>query len=67
MSKKFPCSWVIRVLCPHKKTRNFALLSQCFECSHYREFLRDMAEEDEKVMDDIDRERRELSEVRKGL
>jgi len=34
------------------------VMDRCLRCSHYKRFLREMAEEDEKVMSEIDKIRR---------
>lgn len=62
--KSFPCNFELGVVCPHKKTARFALFGRCFKCSHYQKFMRDMDEEDQRVMDEIERERDEINELR---
>jgi len=57
-SKAFPCSFLVDVLCPCKRNKRFAVLSRCFECEHYKRFIREMEEEEREAMDEIDEVRR---------
>jgi len=52
------CVFFDDVLCSFRKSKKFVVMGRCFKCSHYLRFLRVMADEDEKVMDEIDRIRR---------
>ena len=56
--KCLPCVFDDDVLCSYRKSEKFGIMDRCLKCRHYEEFLRVMAEEDEKVMDEIDRMRR---------
>jgi len=56
--KIFPCCFNADVLCSYRKTEDFRPMNRCWKCRHYEEFLREMDEEDAKVMDEIDRMRR---------
>jgi hypothetical protein len=56
--KVFTCVFFDDVLCSFRKSDKFAILDQCFKCPHYSRFEREMDEEDERVMDAIDEERR---------
>ena len=56
--KLLSCFFLIDVLCSFRKSEKFGLMDRCLKCRHYLRFLREMAEEDEKVMDEIDRMRR---------
>jgi hypothetical protein len=56
--KVFKCAFFEDVLCSFRKSEKFAILDQCFKCPHYSRFEREMDEEDQKVMDAIDEERR---------
>ena len=53
-SKVLSCFFDVDVLCFHRKTESFGVMDRCLKCRHYEKFLRVMAEEDEKVMDEID-------------
>ena len=56
--KVFSCLFMPDVLCSFVKSeRATGVMDRCLKCRHYEEFLRIMAEEDEKVMDEIDRMR----------
>ena len=56
--KVFSCLFMPDVLCSFVKSeRATGVMDRWLKCRHYEEFLRIMAEEDEKVMDEIDRMR----------
>ena len=48
------------VLCSFRKSKNVTLMHRCSSCSHYLRWETMMEEEDERLMDAIDREREEL-------
>ncbi len=56
--KSLPCVFLDDVLCLHRKDAKFVVMARCFECRHYRRFMREMDKEDERVMDEIDEIRR---------
>lgn len=56
-SKPLSCLFMPKVFCSFRKSTGFHMMHRCLKCRHYREFMREMAEEDEKVMDEIDRMR----------
>jgi hypothetical protein len=57
--KAFSCLFSPDVVCSYVKSDKFVgVMNRCMKCRHYEEFLREMDEEDEKVMDEIDRMRR---------
>ena len=55
--KLLHCFFWLDVFCSYVKTEQFGIMDRCMRCSHYLRFLRVMAEEDEKIMDEIDRMR----------
>jgi hypothetical protein len=55
--KLLHCLFWLDVLCSYVKTEQFGVMDRCMRCPHYLRFLRVMAEEDEKVWDEIDRMR----------
>ena len=58
-SKKIlPCVFFPDVLCSFRKSEKFGIMNRCLKCPHYRRCMREMAEEDERVMDEIDRIRK---------
>jgi len=57
-SKVLSCFFWDDVLCSYRKTESFGMMDRCLKCRHYEKFLRVMAEEDEKEMDEIDEIRR---------
>jgi len=56
--KLLSCLFLPDVLCLYRRYGKFGVMDRCLKCIHYKRFLRDMAEEDEKVMDEIDEIRR---------
>jgi hypothetical protein len=52
------CSFLDDVLCPYRKTVRPCLMERCWGCRYFKQFNREMLEADEKVMDEIDEERR---------
>jgi hypothetical protein len=56
--KVLSCLFMTNVLCSFRKREGYGVMDRCMKCPHYEEFLRIMDEEDEKVMDEIDRMRR---------
>jgi len=56
--KLFSCFFLLDVLCSFRKGERFGVMNRCFKCPHYRRFMREMEEEDVRVMDEIDRIRK---------
>lgn len=56
--KVLSCSFLDDVLCPCRKTVRPCLMNRCWTCRVYKRFNREMLEADERVMDEIDEERR---------
>jgi hypothetical protein len=56
--KCLPCVFWNDVLCSYRKDAKFVVMDRCFKCRHYTRFMREMDEEDERVMDEIDEIRR---------
>lgn len=53
--KLLSCLFLLDVLCSYVKTEKFSgVMDRCLKCRHYERFMREMAEEDAKVMDEID-------------
>jgi len=62
--KAFHCLFLLDIFCLYVKTEKFTgIMDRCLKCPHYLSFLREMAEEDEKVMDEIDEMRRLSGEL----
>jgi len=56
--KLLSCLFLPDIFCSHVKSeKSRGLMDRCLKCRYYEEFLNIMAEEDEKVMDEIDRMR----------
>ena len=56
--KPLSCLFLLNVLCSYRRAERFGIMDRCLKCRHYEEFLRLMADEDEKIMDEIDEWRR---------
>jgi len=57
--KPLSCLFLLDVLCSYVKSEKaVGVMDRCLKCPHYLRFLEEMAAEDEKVMDEIDRWRR---------
>lgn len=58
--KPFSCMFLLDddIFCSFRKSERFGLMDKCLSCPHYLSFMREMDEEDERVMDEIDRIRR---------
>ena len=61
------CLFLDDVVCVHRnsvhKRSMFSVPKFCFNCSHYKAFILMMDEEDERIMDEINRERTLLDGV----
>lgn len=62
--KRLSCLFLDGVLCSFRKTKQVAIMNRCLKCPHYLRFMRDMAEEDERVMAEIDSEREFSGDLR---
>jgi len=63
--KPLSCLFMLDVLCSYVKSeRSVGVMDRCLKCRHYARFLREMAEEDEKVMDWIDNLRKDPERYR---
>lgn len=55
------CLFLDDVVCVKRnsvhKRKSFSVAKYCFKCAHYKAFILMMDEEDERIMDEIDRER----------
>ena len=56
--KVLPCVFFDDVLCSYRKDVRSGVMGRCSKCRHYRRFEREMDEEDERIMDEIDEIRR---------
>lgn len=54
------CEFNTSVLCFFRKDAKFRIMYRCFNCRHYMDFMASMEEEDLKIMDEIDEERKRL-------
>jgi hypothetical protein len=55
------CVFFPDVVCSYRLTdKEFTILHRCMECSHHARFMREMEEEDEKTMNEIDEIRKRL-------
>ena len=51
-----PCMFSDNVLCSQRKSAKNYITDICSKCSHYLRFEHEMDAEDERVMDEIDKE-----------
>jgi len=58
--KLLSCLFLDDVLCSFRESDGSGFMDRCLKCRRYKRFMREMDEEDERVMDEIDREREEL-------
>lgn len=56
--KALLCLFLLDVFCSYRKSDKIRFMSRCLKCRYYKQFLREMAEENERVMDEIDRIRK---------
>ena len=67
-SESLSCVFLNDVLCSFRKDGRSGVIQRCLKCPHYRRFEREMDEEDERVMNGIDEERKNSeSDSRGGL
>jgi len=52
------CLFLLDVFCSYRKSDKIRFMNRCLKCRYYKQFLREMAEEDEKAMDEIDQIRK---------
>ena len=54
--KGFPCTFYPdSVVCGYKKCACSRVLGECWKCSHFRRFMREMDREDERFFDEVER------------
>jgi hypothetical protein len=63
-SKCLPCVFLPDVLCSYRKDARVGVMARCWKCAEFERFECEMDEEDERVMDEIDEERRVLERER---
>ena len=51
------CFFVVDVLCSFRVSDDLVVMERCYKCPVYERFMREMEEDDEAMMDAIDRER----------
>lgn len=63
--KGLRCVLYDNVLCSYRKNLRSGIMARCFNCRHYRRFMREMAEEEEEFFEEVERARR--GELRRGV
>ena len=53
--KLLSCMFLDDVLCSFRKSEKSGIMNRCLKCPHHRRFNQEMLEEDERVMDEIDK------------
>jgi hypothetical protein len=56
--KLLSCVFFDDVLCSFRKSEKSGIMNRCLKCAHYKRFMREMDEEDARVMDEIDKIRK---------
>ena len=56
--KELSCFFLDDVVCSFRKNEKFGIMNRCLKCPHRLRFEREMDEEDERVMDEIDKIRK---------
>lgn len=63
--RDFPCSLYADEVCPNgKRSAEFVVFGACYTCPLYREFMREMDEEEEQFFDEVDKARKGLIDGR---
>ena len=57
-AERCPCSFYRDVVCSHKTSARFVVLGVCYKCPHYRSFMREMDDEEDKFFDEVDKARK---------
>lgn len=56
------CLFLVDVVCPYRgsedKRRHFSVVSCCFKCSRYAQFVSEMEREEEEFFEEVERIRR---------
>lgn len=55
--KPLPCVLWDDVTCRYRKSEKVLVMVRCWHCREFRRFVREMGEDDAKIMDDIEKER----------
>jgi len=56
--KLLTCVFLLDVLCSYRRSEKVTIMARCWKCPHYVRFMREMDEEDERMMNEVDEERR---------
>lgn len=60
--KLLSCVFFLEIPCSYRKNEKSTILARCFKCSHYARFFREMDDEDQHIMDEIEEIHRGKSE-----
>lgn len=52
--KPLSCPFSDKVLCSYLKYEGSGIMSRCFKCAHYLRFVREMDDDDERMMEKMD-------------
>ena len=52
------CLFLRDVLCSYRKTEGSGVMDRCMKCPHYKTFLREMEEEEERFFEEVEKTRR---------
>ena len=49
------CLFLVDVLCSFRKSEKFYIMNRCFECPHYKRFLKEMQDEEDEFFEECER------------
>ena len=64
--KLLSCFFLDDVLCSFRRSEKFGMMDRCESCEHYKRFNREMAEEEDKFFDGVDRAEKLRERYMKG-
>ena len=56
--KLLSCLFLVGVLCSFRKSEKSYIMNRCFECPHYKRFLKEMQEEEDAFFEEVERIRK---------
>ena len=49
------CLFVLDVFCSYRRYEKLGIMNRCLDCKHFKQFLRDMQEEEEEFWEEVDK------------
>ena len=56
--KLFSCLFFVDVLCSFRTSVKFYIMERCFECVHYKRFLKEEQDEEEEFFEEVNKIRK---------